>query len=197
MASRIKLETDRLILREWRDEDAEPFATMNADPRVREFFPRTLSRQQSDNELECIRRRFDQQGFGLWAVELPRLAAFIGFVGLNRLDFEAHFTPAIEIGWRLSAEHWGKGYATEGAAEVLRFAFEDLSLDEVVSMTAIQNVRSRRVMEKLGMCRSAEDDFDHPKVAAGHPLRPHVLYRIAVGDWRENEKSSAPRGAEL
>ena len=188
--------TERLILREWRNEDAEAFAELNADAAVREFFPGTLSRKESDNEFKRIQDRFADQGFGLWAVEVPRVAEFIGFIGLNRPGFMAHFTPCIEIGWRLAAQHWGKGYATEGAAEILRFAFEELKLEEIVSFTTINNIRSRRVMEKLGMQRSADDDFNHPKLAADHPLRPHVLYRIASADWVD-KKSSASRETEL
>jgi RimJ/RimL family protein N-acetyltransferase len=159
-------------------EDREPFAVMNADARVNEFLPGPLSREQSDALADRIAAHFDEHGFGLWAVEIPGVAPFAGFVGLAVPRFEAHFTPCVEIGWRLSADCWGRGYATEGARAALAFAFEDLKLDEVVSMTVPDNLRSRRVMEKLGLSRDPADDFDHPLLPEGHRLRRHVLYRI-------------------
>jgi RimJ/RimL family protein N-acetyltransferase len=157
----------------------EPFAAMNADPRVSEYLPTPLSRPDSDAKVAGIQGHFDKHGFGLWAVEIPGLAPFAGFVGLTTPRFEAHFTPAIEIGWRLAAEHWGRGYATEGARAVLAFGFEVARLEEIVSITVPANARSRRVMEKIGMTRNPADDFDHPLLPEGHPLRRHVLYRIA------------------
>ena len=169
--------TPRLLLRSWRDEDLAPFAAMNADPSVMEFFPRPLERAESDAAVARIREHFDRNGFGLWAVEVPGAADFIGFVGLAVPRFEAHFTPCVEIGWRLVREHWGHGYATEAARAVLDFAFLELHLEEVVSFTAEVNSRSRAVMERIGMTRSPGDDFDHPALPEGHPLRPHVLYR--------------------
>jgi len=172
------LETPRLLLRRWRDADREPFARLNADPRVMEFFPAALSREQSDELADRIEAHFEKHGFGLFAAELRQGGAFIGFIGLWTPDFDAAFTPCVEIGWRLAAEHWSQGLATEGAKEVLRHAFETLRLDEIVSFTAPANLASRRVMEKIGMTRSPADDFDHPRLPAGHPLRRHVLYRI-------------------
>jgi RimJ/RimL family protein N-acetyltransferase len=151
---------------------------MNADPRVMEFFQKPLSREESDAMVGRIRDHFAQRGFGLWAVEVPGVADFIGFVGLVVPRFEAHFTPCVEIGWRLAFEHWGHGYATEGARAALDFGFHQLGLEEIVSMTVPANQRSWHVMEKLGMTRSPEDDFDHPLVPEGHPLRRHVLYRL-------------------
>ncbi len=171
------LETNRLLLRAWRSEDLAPFAALNADPRVMEHFPAPLSRAESDALAERIQAHFDAHGFGVWAVEAPGVAAFAGFVGLAVPRFEAHFTPCVEIGWRLAAEHWGRGYATEGARAAMAFGFESLELDEIVSFTAPANVRSVRVMEKLGMTRDPEEDFDHPSLPEGHPLRRHVLYR--------------------
>jgi len=172
------LETPRLLLRRWRDADREPFARLNADPRVMEFFPAALSREQSDELVDRIEAHFERHGFGLFAAELRAGRRFIGYVGLAVPDFEASFTPCVEIGWRLAAEHWSQGLATEGAKEVLRHAFETLRLDEIVSFTAPANLASRHVMEKIGMTRSPADDFDHPRLPAGHPLRRHVLYRI-------------------
>jgi RimJ/RimL family protein N-acetyltransferase len=171
------LTTARLILRPWRDDDLAPFAAVNADPRVREFFPGVLDRAESDAAVVRIRDHFDRHGFGYWAVQAPGVADFMGFIGLAVPRFEAHFTPCVEIGWRLGFDHWGHGYATEGARAALDFGFEKLQLDEIVSYTVPANVRSRRVMERLGMTHSLADDFDHPLVAEGHPLRRHVLYR--------------------
>jgi ribosomal-protein-alanine N-acetyltransferase len=166
------------VLRRWRDADREPFAAMNADPEVMRYFPRLLTRDESDAAVERFEAAFDEHGFGLWAVEVPEVAPFIGFVGIDRVGFEGHFTPAVEIGWRLAAEHWNRGYATEAAAEVVRFAFGPAGLDGLVSFTAIPNEPSRAVMRRLGMTHDPADDFDHPRVEEGSPLRRHVLYRL-------------------
>jgi ribosomal-protein-alanine N-acetyltransferase len=174
-----EIRTERLLLRQWRDEDLDPFAAMNADPRVMEHFPAALSRDETAGLVQRIRMHWAGFGFGPWAIELPGEAPFIGFAGLLRPAFEAHFTPCVEIGWRLAAPYWGRGYATEAARAAIRVGFEGLGLDEIVSFTTPSNQRSRRVMEKLDMRRSPDDDFDHPKLAAGHPLRRHVLYRLA------------------
>jgi RimJ/RimL family protein N-acetyltransferase len=184
------IETARLRLRPWCDADLEPFAALNADPRVMEFFPSRLSREQSDAVATRIRNHFEQRGFGLWAVEVPELAPFIGFVGLSIPSFEAHFTPCVEVGWRLAHEHWGRGYASEAATAALDFGFRELGLDEIVSFTTTTNQRSRCVMERIGMTRAPEDDFDHPALAEGHALRRHVLYRIS----RDRRPSSARQG---
>ncbi len=173
----VTLRTQRLLLRPWRPADFAPFAELNADPRVMEFFPRLHDRAESDAMAARIAERIERDGYGLWAVEVPGEISFAGFVGLQVVPFEAHFTPAIEVGWRLAHGAWGRGFATEGAREALDFAHRKLGYGEVVSMTAAANVRSRRVMEKLGMIRDAEDDFDHPRVPEGNPLRRHVLYR--------------------
>ena len=170
--------TARLRLRRWLPSDLEPFAAMNADPRVAEFLPTPLSREGSDAFVARVEAHFDQHGFGLWAVEIPGVTPFAGFAGLSRPRFEAHFQPAVEIGWRLATEYWGRGYATEGARAALDYGFETMGLEEIVSITVPANTRSRRVMEKLGMTRDPRDDFDHPLLPEGHPLRPHVLYRI-------------------
>jgi RimJ/RimL family protein N-acetyltransferase len=170
--------TDRLRLRAWRESDREAFARMNADPRVMEFFPSVVSREASDALADRVEKHFQKHGFGPWAVELIETGEFIGFTGLSIPNFEAPFMPAVEIGWRLSAEHWGCGFATEAAGASMQYGFGELRLDEIVSFTVPANVRSRRVMEKIGMTRDAADDFDHPKLVEGHPLRRHVLYRL-------------------
>jgi RimJ/RimL family protein N-acetyltransferase len=174
------LETDRLILRRWRDTDRAPFAAINADPRVMEFFPATLTRAESDAGVARIEQHWHTHGFGLYAVDLKADGAhqFIGFIGLARPGFEIDFTPCIEIGWRLDASVWGRGLATEGARAVADCALGPQGLDEIVSFTSVANARSRRVMEKLGMTHDARDDFDHPHIHEGHALRRHVLYRL-------------------
>jgi RimJ/RimL family protein N-acetyltransferase len=186
------LETERLLLRRWRPEDREPFARMNADPRVMEFFPKQFTREESDASVDRIDAHFQKHEFGLWAVELPGEAPFIGFIGLAVPRFEAAFTPCVEVGWRLAAEHWGRGYATEGARAALAFGFGSLKLDEIVSFTVPTNVRSRRVMEKIGMSHCPEEDFEHPLVPEGHPLRRHVLYRIRCSDATRVTEQSLP-----
>ena len=167
------MRTERLVLRDWRESDRDAWAALNADPAVREFFPTVLTREQSDEAFERISGSLAERGWGLWAVALDD--RFLGFTGLAQPDFR----PEREIGWRFAVSAWGKGYATEAARAVLDFAFTELQLPEVVSFTAAGNVRSRAVMERLGMVRDPAEDFDHPAVAQGHPLRRHVLYRIA------------------
>jgi RimJ/RimL family protein N-acetyltransferase len=172
------LRTERLILREWRREDRAPFAALNADPRVMEFLPGLLSRADSDAMTDRIETHFAEHGCGFWAVEVAGVAPFIGIVGLAIPGFTAHFTPCIEVGWRLAYDYWGKGYASEAARAALDDGFGRLGCDEIVSFTVPHNVRSRAVMDRLGMRRDPTDDFDHPSLAEGHPLRRHVLYRI-------------------
>jgi RimJ/RimL family protein N-acetyltransferase len=179
-----RLTTARLLLREWRDEDRGPFAELNADPRVAEFLGEPMDRAVSDALIDRIVARWAADGHGLWAVERVEDGRFLGFVGLAAPSFEAAFTPCVEVGWRLAADAWGRGYATEGARAALSFGFDDLMLDEIVSFTTVANVRSRAVMERLGMTRDSADDFDHPRIAEGIPLRPHVLYRLRRADWR-------------
>jgi len=151
---------------------------MNADPRVMHYLPGPLSREDSDRFIGQIDAHFDRHGFGLWAVEVPELVPFAGFIGLSIPAFDAHFTPCVEIGWRLAAGQWGRGYATEGARAVLSFGFETLQLGEIVSFTVPDNLRSRRVMERIGMAYNPADDFDYPVRAGGPPPRRHVLYRV-------------------
>lgn len=169
-----------MILRRWRTEDRESLRRINADPVVMEFYPSTLSNEESDKIIEGQRRHFDRYGFGLFAVELKKTESMIGWVGVQNVPIEAHFTPAVEIGWRIASEHWNQGYATEAAGRVLKFSFDDINLSEVVAMTYVGNHRSRRVMEKLNMAYNPRDDFDnsHPKLRDTW-LMPHVLYRIS------------------
>jgi RimJ/RimL family protein N-acetyltransferase len=178
-----KISTTRLKLRRWKDEDKEPFANLNADPRVMEFMPKTLSREESHHLIERIESNFKEHGFGLFAAELAHSQTFIGFIGLAVPRFQASFTPCVEIGWRLAFEHWGNGYATEGAKAVLEFAFTELNLTEVVSFTALANLRSRRVMERIGM--KFIEQFDHPSLPEGHSLRRHVLYTVTKASWNQ------------
>ena len=175
--------TSRLLLRPWLDRDLPAFAALNADPQVVEFLPKALERTESDALSDRIRAHFAEHGFGLWAVEVPGTADFIGFVGLGVPAFEASFTPCVEIGWRLARDHWGHGYATEAARTALAIGFEALNLAEIVSFTVPHNVRSRAVMERLGMRHCADQDFDHPKLPLGHPLSRHVLYRMPRAQW--------------
>jgi RimJ/RimL family protein N-acetyltransferase len=179
------LNTGRLLLRPWRESDLAPFAEINADPRVTATLAGSLTRTESDALAGRIADRFRDKGFGQWAVEIPDVAPFIGFIGLAAPGFEAHFTPAIEIGWRLAFEHWGHGYATEGARTVLKFAFTQAGLDDVVSFTTQSNTRSRAVMERIGMHHDPRDDFDHPSLDRTHPLLRHVLYRLRRDAWQD------------
>jgi len=172
------IRTERLILREWRDSDFEPFAAMNGDRRVMEFLPAPLERSASDAFAIRIRDEFASRRFGKWAVEAPGVAPFIGYIGLSVPNFTAFFTPCVEIGWRLAFNQWGKGYATEGAKAAIDYGFKKAGLKEIVSFTVPSNVRSVRIMEKLGMKRNPAEDFDHPALPVGHKLRRHVLYRI-------------------
>ncbi|MCP1711207.1 RimJ/RimL family protein N-acetyltransferase [Kerstersia gyiorum] len=172
------LRTGRLLLRPWRDSDLEPFAALNADPQVMRFFPAVLQRHESDALAARLRQQFYSQGYGIWAVEVPGQAGFIGFVGLAEPRFDAPFTPCVELAWRLARDWWGQGLAPEAAAAVRDYAFGTLALKEVVAYTLRENHPSRRVMEKLGMTRDAAEDFDHPLLPVGHPMRRHVLYRL-------------------
>jgi len=172
----IEIGTPRLLLRAWRDSDRMPFHALNTDPRVMEFFPSVLSRDQSDAMAERCQHLIAEHGWGFWAVETRREQEFIGFIGLHPQPHALPFSPCVEIGWRLAHAHWGRGYAGEGALAALKTGFERLGFDEIVSFTALTNQRSRAVMERIGM-RSI-GTFDHPALAAGHPLRRHCLYRI-------------------
>ena len=183
-----ELRTPRLVLRAWQPRDLEPFAQMGADPEVMRHFPSLLTREQSDALAQDISSAITEQGWGMWAVEVLDSGRFAGFVGLNRPTFEAHFMPAVEVGWRLAREQWGLGYATEGARAAVEFGFRELGLDEIVAIAVPSNARSLRVMEKLGMTHDPADDFDHPRVPEG-PLRRHALYRLAPDRFRSPGES--------
>jgi RimJ/RimL family protein N-acetyltransferase len=188
-----QLHTDRLILRRWKLEDRAPFARMNRDPLVMEHFPSHLTEEQSNQLVDRVEAHFAQHLFGLWAAELRDQPGFIGYVGLAIPRFEAAFTPCVEIGWRLASAHWGRGLASEGAQAVVRHAFKELRFPVLVSFTVPANVRSRRVMEKLGMTHDPSDDFDHPQLPEGHPMRRHVLYRLT----RPNAPNTAQESGAL
>ena len=183
--------TERLIMRQWKDEDVIPYAQLNADVNVMRYFPTTLSKQQSDAQREFFRQHITEHGWGFWAVELKETGQFIGFVGLLGNDESSGLpnTPHIEIGWRLSSEFWGFGYATEAAQKALEFAFETLLATSIYSFTALQNEPSRRVMQKIGM-ENTNQDFKHPKLPAGHSLERHCLYKITKEQWYESNKNS-------
>lgn len=172
-------------MRPWRDEDLEPFAGLNADPLVMEHMPKLLSRTASDELASGYAQHLRQHGFGMWAVELLRGAPFIGFVGIAYPRLNAHFTPCVEVGWRLAHEYWGNGYATEAAQKALALGFDEFGLREIIAYTAARNDRSRAVMKRLRMQRDPSDDFDHPNMPSGDPLRPHVLYRLQRRDWEQ------------
>src|SRR5215218_7885308 len=178
MISHRTLTTPRLILRPWRDSDLPAFAALNADPRVMAFFPKCLTRDESDAAVAYHRAHFDRHGFGRWAVEAPGMASFVGAVGLVVPDQDLPFNPCVEIGWRLAAEFWGRGYATEAARAAMDFGFRERGLPEIVSFTVAGHARSRAVMERLGMTHRPEDDYDRPGLPDGHPHRRHVLYRL-------------------
>jgi RimJ/RimL family protein N-acetyltransferase len=179
-----ELTSTRLLLRRWRESDREPFARLNADPEVMRHMPSVLTRSESDGLIADIEARFTRDGFGLWALELRDSGELLGFTGLSAVPFAEHFTPAVEVGWRLRRSAWGSGYATEAARTSLAFGFGELALTEIVSFTGAANSRSRAVMERLGMRRDPRDDFEHPLVAPDSPLRAHVLYRLAAEEWR-------------
>lgn len=173
-----ELRTQRTLLRQWRDSDLAPWAAMNADPVVRQHFTSVLTADAAAGEAGRMRAALDQRGWGAWVLEVPGELPFAGFVGLIVPAWSAHFTPAVEIGWRLPQAAWGRGYASEAAAAAAAFALQQLQLPELVAITVPGNLPSRRVMARIGMVHDVEGDFDHPRIDAGHPLRRHVLYRL-------------------
>lgn len=195
------LQTDRLILRDWRDADFEPWVEMNQDPVAMAFFPALYDRERCAASMAKIRDHLAREGFGLWAVERIGGPAFLGFVGLKRVEFTARFAPAIEIGWRLARACWGQGYATEAGRACLHFAFGALGLSEVVAMLVPANRRSAHVAERLGMWRDPHGDFMHPQLTrdaisvGGHALQPHALYRIDRATWGQTATSSHRTGS--
>ena len=182
MVNLIEPKTSRLQLRQWRDSDRVPFAAMNANAAVMEYFPALLSPAESDAGIDRQIAHIENYGFGFWAVETLADNRFVGFVGIKHVSDDMPFAPAVEIGWRLSADAWGMGYATEAARASLQVGFEQLGLSEIVSFTVPENLRSRAVMEKLGMTRG--ENFLHPGLPAGHPMQEHVLYRLRSRDYR-------------
>jgi len=182
MTAPARLKTPRLYLRQWVVGDYAPFAAMNADAEVMEFFPQLLSREESDAMADRIRKLITRLGWGLWVVEEKGTGAFTGFVGLHELSPDLPFAPGVEVGWRLARAYWGMGYATEAATEALRYAFGTLQVTEVCSFASVINTRSRAVMGRLGMHDSGQN-FDRPHIAARSPLREHVLYRLTAAEW--------------
>jgi RimJ/RimL family protein N-acetyltransferase len=182
VAEIVEFETPRLRLRQWRDSDREPFAAMNADPAVMEFFAAPQSRAASDTSIDAWQSQFASRGWSNWAAELIESGQFIGFVGLSVPRRVLPFSPCVEIGWRLARPHWGKGLATEAARAALGVGFERIALTEIVSFTAVGNHKSRAVMERIGM-HDANAEFEYPGIPEGHPLRMHCLYRIGRSQW--------------
>jgi RimJ/RimL family protein N-acetyltransferase len=180
---------EQIFLRQWRDSDLEPFAMMNADPEVMRHFPALRSRSETAASMEKLRRAIDERGWGLWAVDVD--GAFAGLTGLNVPDFSAHFTPCTEIGWRFRREFWGRNLAYRSACAALAFGFESLKLSEIVGFTVPANIRSRRLLERLGFQRNPKEDFDHPALPEGHPIRRHVLYRAKT--YPKLEEQAAAR----
>ncbi len=183
------LRTKRLLLRPWEESDLQPFSEINADPKVMEFYASTLTRAESDALAKKIQQDCAVRNYGFWAVEVIGADPFIGYIGLNYWDLEMSFAPCIDIGWRLDSSQWGRGYATEGAREALRYGFEVLDLPEIVAMATIGNERSHRVMERLGMSHNLEENFHHPKLPKEHPLSMRVLYRLARKEWNARHES--------
>jgi len=182
-----ELTTERLLLRGWTDDDLAPWAALNDDPAVMEHFPSHLTREQSDASAQRIRTALEENGWGLWAVEVRESGDFVGFTGLQVPRFDAPFMPAVEIGWRLARSSWGRGYATEAARASLAHAFGPLGLDEVVAMVVPGNTRSQGVMRKLGLRHDEDADFDHPLIEEGSPVRRHRLYRLTRQEWLEQQ----------
>lgn len=182
------IETARLILRTWEKEDAEAYFQINQDPKVIEFLRGPLSMDQVNEFIPAVNKHHEKHGYTLWAVELKQTGELMGFIGLNYIDWESHFTPAVEIAWRLGSQYWGKGYATEGAKASLEYGFKKCHLKEIVSFTAPVNVRSSRVMEKIGLKRDMKGDFAHPKLLASHPLSQQILYRLTVDEYLQAGK---------
>lgn len=179
----IEITTPRLVMRQWREEDLAPFAAMNADPKVMEFFPATLTREQSDGMAQRCRALIAERGWGIWALETRDDGKFIGFLGLHTPGYNLPFTPCVEMGWRLCTDAWGKGLASEAARAAFDVGFNRLNLNEIVAFTALPNIRSQALMQRMGMTLSPDENFDHPAVEAGSWLQKHCLYRLGKKDW--------------
>ncbi len=186
MSRIVPITTSRLILRQWQATDVPVFVAMNQDPEVMRYFPGTLTREQSEGWAENCRALLEQQGWGLWAIELREHGEFIGFTGLHAPSIDLPFNPCVEIGWRLKRSAWGRGFATEAAQAALRVGFDEVGLQEIVSFTSVVNTPSEAVMKRLGMTRD-KDTFEHPSVPPGHLLREHCVYRLSVADWRQRQ----------
>ncbi len=180
------IETERLLLRTWLASDVEPYYWINQDPKVIEYLLGPLSKEKVETFILAANTQQDSRGYTLWAVELKENHNLIGFIGLNYIDWESQFTPAVEIGWRLGSQYWDKGYATEGAKAALKFGFENIGLNEIISFTVPENVRSIRIMEKIGLKRDIKGDFSHPKLPVEHKLSKHVLYRLKRTLYKQN-----------
>jgi RimJ/RimL family protein N-acetyltransferase len=191
------LQTERLLLRPWRSSDRAPFAALNDDPEVMEYFPARLTRAQSDAMADRMQSAIDANGWGLWALERRDTGEFIGFTGLQVPTYEFAFMPVVEVGWRLARQAWGHGFATEAAAASLDYGFEELDLEEIVAMTSVHNARSQAVMRRLGMVRDPADDFEHPAYDSSDPLRQHVLYRLGRDSWRDGDRLALGRTQRL
>lgn len=184
------LETERLILREWKDEDRSIFARMNGDPMIMEHMPRALDEKASNKLVDRFQKHFKEHGYGLYACERKSDGAFMGFVGLETVIIDVPFKPAVEIAWRLDYEYWGHGYATEAAQRVLQHAFEELNLKEIVAFSVHDNARAIHIIEKLGMKRDPKGDFDYPGLAKGHPLGRFSLYRLKRKDYLSQQEAA-------
>jgi RimJ/RimL family protein N-acetyltransferase len=189
MAAPTMIKTERLILREWRDEDLPLIAAINGDRLAMRHFVKPMTREESDASIARYRKSQAENGFCMWAVEAPGVAPIVGVLGLARTGFEPPLETGVEIGWRLAPAHWGKGYATEGAKAALSFGFEQIGLTEILSMTTLVNEASWRVMERIGMRRDKASDFNHPRVPDNHPLKRHILYRLTRSDWLELQRA--------
>lgn len=183
---KVMVETSRLILRQWKSEDALPFYHLNSDAEVMRYFPQCLSREQSDAVIKRLTDMIDEKDWGFWAAERKDNGEFIGFVGLlaQSEQSEIPFTPFVEIGWRLSRANWGAGFASEAALGALSYAFCQIGVEAVYAFTALDNQPSRKVMERIGMQNTGRD-FNHPKLESGHPLQRHCLYRISLNEWKK------------
>lgn len=177
--------TERLILRTWQVEDSEAYFQINQDPKVIEFLAGPITMEQVHHFIQVANNHHEQYGYTFWAIELKKTGELMGFIGLRYIDWELPFAPAVEIGWRLGSQYWGKGYATEGAKAALAYGFEQCNLPEIVSFTVPANVRSIRVMERIGLDRDVKGDFSHPKLPADHPLSKHILYRLTRSSWQQ------------
>lgn len=177
------IETERLVLRTWKQDDADAYFQINQDPKVIEFLPGSLTMKQVNDFIPAVNSHGNKHGYTLWAVELKETGELMGFIGLNYTDWESHFTPAVEVGWRLGSQYWGRGFATEGAEASLDYGFKQCDLKEIVSFTVPANIRSIRVMEKIGLKRDLASDFYHPKLDRNHPLSHHILYRLTADEF--------------